>query len=317
MTAVAQRLKHGYQKHWYAYAMITPVAVVLGVLVLYPLVYGLYLTLTDANSLNTARTIGVNHIDATYKFIGLGNYKDILFGPLSYDRFWSHFIWTVAWTVLCVTLHYTIGLGLALLLNQKLRGRTFYRLMLIVPWAVPTFVTVFGWRIMLGDGGIINSFLHTLHLPQPSWLEDTFWQRFAAVMVNTWCGVPFMMISLLGGLQSIDASLYEAAEMDGATAWQRFRYVTLPGLRSVSSTVVLLGVIWTFNQFAVIFLLFGATSAPDAQILVTWAYYLGFGQQPRDFAQSASYGMLLLAVLVVFTSFYRRWLNRNDQQLAI
>jgi arabinogalactan oligomer/maltooligosaccharide transport system permease protein len=284
--------------------------------VLYPLVRGLYLTLTDANSLNSARTIGVNHIDATYKFIGLDNYADILWGPTSYDRFWSHFIWTVVWTALCVALHYVIGLGLALLLNQKLRGRTFYRLMLILPWAVPTFVTVFSWRIMLSDSGLINSVLGSLHLPQPQWLEDAFFQRTAAILVNTWCGVPFMMVSLLGGLQSIDPVLYEAAEMDGASPWQRFRHVTLPGLRSVSSTVVLLGVIWTFNQFAVIFLLFGNT-APDAQILVTWAYYLGFGQQPRDFAQSAAYGILLLAILIVFTSFYRRWLNRNDQQLAI
>ncbi|MDQ0990516.1 carbohydrate ABC transporter permease [Streptomyces sp. V3I7] len=313
----ALRLKHSVQKYWYAYAMITPVAVVLGVLVVYPLVYGFYLTLTDANSLNTARTIGVNHIDATYRFIGLDNYQDILFGPASYDRFWSHFLWTIVWTAVGVALHYTIGLCLALLLNQDFRGRTLYRLILVLPWAVPTFVTVFGWRFMLADTGIVNTALHALHLPEPQWLEDVFWQRFAAIMVNAWVGVPFMMVSLLGGLQSIDTSLYEAAEMDGASAWQRFRYVTLPGLRSVSSTVVLLGVIWTFNQFAIIFLLFGAHSSPDAQILVTWAYYLGFGQQPRDFAQSAAYGMLLLAILVVFTSFYRRWLNRNDQQLAI
>ncbi|WP_330457503.1 sugar ABC transporter permease [Streptomyces sp. NBC_00820] len=310
---LVQRIKNGYQKHWYAYAMIAPVVAVLGAIVAYPLVRGLYLTLTDANSLNSARTIGVNHIDATYKFIGLDNYKDILFGPLSYDRFWSHFLWTVVWTTACVVLHYTIGLGLALMLNQKLRGRTFYRLMLVVPWAVPTFVTVFSWRIMLADSGVINQVLGSLHLPQPQWLEDTFWQRFAAIMVNTWCGVPFMMLSLLGGLQSIDSTLYEAAEMDGATAWQQFRHVTLPGLRSVSSTVVLLGVIWTFNQFAIIFLLFGPTGAPDAQILVTWAYFLGFGQQPRDFAQSAAYGVLLLSLLTVFTSFYFRWLKRNDQ----
>ncbi|WP_151482191.1 carbohydrate ABC transporter permease [Streptomyces albicerus] len=311
-----QRLKHSYQRYWYAYAMIAPVVVVLGVLVLYPLVRGIYLTFTDANSLNSARTIGVNHIDATYKFIGLDNYADILWGPTAYDRFWSHFIWTIVWTALCVLLHYAIGLGLALLLNQKLRGRTFYRLILVLPWAVPTFVTVFGWRFMLADGGVINSVLDTLHLPSPLWLEDSFWQRTAAIMVNTWCGVPFMMVSLLGGLQSIDGALYEAAEMDGANAWQRFRHVTLPGLRSVSSTVVLLGVIWTFNQFAIIFLLFGDT-APDAQILVTWAYYLGFGQQPRDYAQSAAYGVLLLSILIVFTSVYRRWLARNEQQLAI
>ncbi|MEV5142912.1 sugar ABC transporter permease [Streptomyces sp. NPDC052727] len=310
---LGQRVRNGFQKYWYAYAMIAPVVVVLGVLVGYPLVRGFYLTLTDANSLNSARTIGVNHIDATYKFIGLDNYQDILFGPTAHDRFWSHFLWTVFWTVACVALHYGIGLGLALMLNQKLRGRTVYRLLLVLPWAVPTFVTVFSWRIMLADSGVLNQILGALHLPQPQWLEDTFWQRFAAIMVNTWCGVPFMMLSLLGGLQSIDSSLYEAAEMDGASAWQRFRHVTLPGLRSVSSTVVLLGIIWTFNQFVIIFLLFGKNSAPDAQILVTWAYQLGFGQQPRDFAQSAAYGVLLLSILTVFTSFYFRWLKRNDQ----
>ncbi|MFF3491804.1 carbohydrate ABC transporter permease [Streptomyces sp. NPDC002795] len=307
-----RRFKDSYRRYWYAYAMITPVVVVLGVLVLYPLARGFYLTLTDANSLNSARTIGVNEIEATYKFIGLDNYADILWGPSSYDRFWSHFVWTVAWTAICVALHYCIGLGLALLLNEKLRGRTFYRLLLILPWAVPTFVTVFAWRIMLADSGIINVALGSLHLPQPSWLEDPTFQRIAAILVNTWCGVPFMMISLLGGLQSIDGSLYEAAEMDGATSWQRFRHITLPGLRPVSSTVVLLGIIWTFNQFAIIFLLFGNT-APDAQILVTWAYRLGFGQQPRDFAQSAAYGVLLLSILTVFTSFYYRWLKRNEQ----
>ncbi|WP_202979360.1 carbohydrate ABC transporter permease, partial [Arthrobacter sp. TS-15] len=207
-----QRMKHSYQRYWYAYAMIAPVVVVLGVLVLYPLARGIYLTFTDATSLNSARTIGVNHIDATYKFIGLDNYADILWGPTAYDRFWSHFIWTIVWTALCVLLHYVIGLGLALLLNQKLRGRTFYRLILVLPWAVPTFVTVFGWRFMLADGGVINSMLDAVHLPTPLWLEDTFWQRFAAIMVNTWCGVPFMMVSLLGGLQSIDGVLYEAAE---------------------------------------------------------------------------------------------------------
>ncbi|MEU4094029.1 sugar ABC transporter permease [Streptomyces sp. NPDC026673] len=307
-----KRLKRSYQKYWYAYAMIAPVVVVLGVLVGYPLAQGFYLTLTDANSLNSARTIGVNHIDATYEFIGLHNYADILWGPTAYDRFWSHFIWTVIWTAVCVTLHYGVGMGLALLLNQKLRGRTFYRMMLILPWAVPTFVTVFSWRIMLSDSGVVNSFLGALHLPQPQWLEDSTFQQIAAIGVNTWVGVPFMMVSLLGGLQSIPSELYEAAEMDGANAWQRFRNVTLPGLRSVSSTVVLLGIIWTFNQFAIIYLLFGS-GAPDAQILVTWAYYLGFGQQPRDYAQSAAYGVLLLSILVVFTAFYRRWLARNEQ----
>ena len=310
-----QRLKHSYQKYWYAYAMIAPVVVVLGGLVLYPLVRGMYLTLTDANSLNSARTIGVNHIDATYKFIGLDNYKDILFGPTAYDRFWSHFIWTIVWTALCVALHYTIGLGLALLLNQKLRGRTFYRLILILPWAVPTFVTVFGWRFMLADGGIINSMLDAVHLPSPLWLEDTFWQRFAAIMVNTWCGVPFMMVSLLGGLQSIDATLYEAAEMDGANKWQQFRFVTLPGLRSVSSTVVLLGIIWTFNQFAIIYLVTAGGPGGATNILITQAYNDAFSQT-RDYAGGSTYGVIILSMLLLFATFFRRTLGRGQEAAA-
>ncbi|MEU3497121.1 sugar ABC transporter permease [Kitasatospora cineracea] len=311
-VAVVQRIRLSYSKYWYAYAMIAPVVIVLGVLVGYPLVRGIYLTLTNATSLNVGRQIGVNHIPDSFDFIGLDNYADVLWGPTAYDRFWSHFIWTVAWTAICVVLHYSIGLALALLLNRKMRGRGLYRLVLILPWAVPTFVTVFSWRLMLADGGAVNGLLGFLHLPEPGWLSDPLAQKAAAILVNTWVGVPFMMISLLGGLQSIPQELYEAAEMDGASPWQRFRYVTLPGLRTVSSTVVLLGVIWTFNQFAVIFLLFGS-GAPDAQILVTWAYRLGFGQQPSDYAQSATYGILLLSILIVFTSFYRRWLARNEK----
>ncbi|WP_329561922.1 carbohydrate ABC transporter permease [Kitasatospora sp. NBC_01266] len=313
MTALVQRVKRSYSTYWYAYAMAAPVVIVLGVLVAYPLGRGIYLTLTDATSLNVGHTIGVNHIPDTFKFVGLQNYSDVLFGPGSYDRFWSHFIWTIEWTVTCVVLTYGLGLGLALLLNERLRGRTAYRLMLVVPWAVPSFVTVFSWRLMLADGGLVNSLLSFAHLPQPSWLEDPLAQKAAAILVNTWCGVPFIMVSLLGGLQAIPGELYEAAEMDGASAWQRFRHVTMPGLRPVSATVVLLGVIWTFNQFTIIYLLFGSTNAPDVQILVTWAYQLGFGQIPRDYAQSATYGIILLSILIVFTTFYQRWLRRNDQ----
>ncbi|MFI9787184.1 carbohydrate ABC transporter permease [Kitasatospora sp. NPDC051984] len=311
-VAVVQRIKLSYSKYWYAYAMVAPVVIVLGVLVGYPLARGFYLTLTNATSLNVGRQIGVNHIPDSFDFVGLDNYADVLWGPTSYDRFWSHFVWTVIWTAVCVFLHYSIGLGLAMLLNRKMRGRSVYRLILILPWAVPTFVTVFSWRLMLADGGAVNGLLSMLHLPEPGWLSDPLAQKFAAILVNTWVGVPFMMISLLGGLQSIPAELYEAAEMDGASAWQRFRYVTLPGLRTVSSTVVLLGVIWTFNQFAIIFLLFGS-GAPDAQILVTWAFRLGFGQQPSDYAQSATYGILLLSILIVFTGFYRRWTARVEK----
>ncbi|WP_153455648.1 carbohydrate ABC transporter permease [Streptomyces smaragdinus] len=291
--------------------MVAPVVAVLALLVAYPLGRGIYLSLTDANSDNVGRTIGVNKIPDSFEFVGLDHYTDILTGDGS-GRFWDQFGWTLFWTVSCVALHFLIGLALALLLNRDLRARTLYRLMLVLPWAVPTFVTVFSWRLILADGGILNSFFGSLGLPEPAWLSEPGWQRTAAIMVNTWCGVPFMMVSLLGGLQSIPRELYEAAETDGASAWQRFRHVTLPGLRPVSSTVIMLGFIWTFNQFIIIFLLFGA-SAPEAQILVTFAYELGFGRMPRDYAGSAAYGVIILSMLVVIVSVYRSWLNRNEK----
>lgn len=304
-------LRHSYDRHWYAWAMCLPVVLVLGVLVGYPLLQGAYLTFTNATSINVGRTIGANHIPDSYSWVGGKNYVDILSGPD--NQFWPHLVWTVVWTLLCVALTYGIGLGLAVVLNRGLRGRTAYRLLLILPWAVPTFVTLFAWRLILADDGALNQALGFLHLGQPSWLSDPLAQKAAAIAVNIWCGVPFMMISLLGGLQAIPIELHEAAEMDGATPWQRFWNVTLPGLRPVSSTVILLGVIWTFNQFNVIFLLFGSTNSDSVQILVTYAYQLFFGQQPQDYAGAATVGIICLSLLVVFTSVYRRWLKRHDQ----
>ncbi|MEU2119950.1 sugar ABC transporter permease [Streptomyces sp. NPDC016459] len=305
-----QRIKNSYDQRWYAWAMCVPVVLVLLAVVAYPLLQGIYLTFTDATSQNVGRTIGVNEIPDTFSWVGLKNYTEILTG--SNNQFWPHFAWTVIWTVACVALTYALGLALAVAINRQIKGRGFYRMLLILPWAVPTFVTIFAWRLILADDGVVNQLLIGLGLDGPSWLSDPFAQKVAAIGVNIWCGFPFIMISMLGGLQSIPREMYEAAEMDGATPWQRFVHVTLPGLRPVSSTVILLGVIWTFNQFNVIFLLFGGNS-DSVQILVTYAYRLFFGQQPQDYARSATVGILCLSLLVVFTSVYRRWLKRNDQ----
>lgn len=305
-----KRLKNSYDQYWYAWAMCLPVVLVLGAVVAYPLLQGIYLTFTDATSQNVGRTIGVNTIPDTFSWVGLKNYTEILTG--SNNQFWPHFTWTVIWTVACVVLTYGIGLALAVALNRDMLGRSAYRMLLILPWAVPTFVTIFAWRLILADDGVVNQVLSTIGISGPSWLSDPMAQKVAAIGVNIWCGVPFMMVSMLGGLQSIPKELYEAAQMDGASPWQRFIHVTLPGLRPVSSTVILLGVIWTFNQFNVIFLLFGGNS-DSVQILVTYAYRLFFGQQPQDYARSATVGIICLSLLVVFTSVYRRWLKRNDQ----
>jgi arabinogalactan oligomer/maltooligosaccharide transport system permease protein len=143
------------------------------------------------------------------------------------------------------------------------------------------------------------------------WLGQSDWALFAVIVVNVWLGVPFMMVALLGGLQSIPGDLYEAAEMDGATPWQRFRNVTLPGLRSVSSTVILLGIIWTFNMFPVIYLIAGPN--PNTRILVTYAFERFFSGASRDYAVASTYGVLILSVLLVFATVYRRALRKQGE----
>ncbi|MFI1965408.1 carbohydrate ABC transporter permease [Streptomyces pathocidini] len=304
------RARRSYADHWYAWAMVLPVVAVLAVLVGYPLGRGIFLSFTDANEANIGRTIGDFEVPATYRFIGFDNYWNILSGREG--SFYPRLSWTVVWTASCVLLHYTIGLGLAMLLNRRVRGRSLYRVLLILPWAVPPFVAAFAWKLMYNtDNGVLNALLAKAGVGAVDWLGDPLVQKVSVVAVNTWLGVPFMMVALLGGLQSIPRELHEAAEMDGASAWQRFRNVTLPGLRPVSGTVVLLGTIWTFNMFPIIYLVIGQAGGTESEILVTYAYRLAF-QGVRDYAGSASYGIVILSLLLVFSVFYRRLLGRQE-----
>ncbi|AJC58864.1 putative maltose ABC transporter permease protein [Streptomyces sp. 769] len=309
MTLTA-RIRRAFGTHWYAWTMVAPVVLVIGVIIGIPLVRGVYLSLTDANEANVERSIGMNHLPATYHFTGLDNYRAVLTDGV----FWDRLGWTVVWTVGCVSLTFLTALALANLLNRRMRGRTFYRLALILPWAIPAFVSVFTWRMLYNEkNGILNKLLAGGGLDAVPWLNDPTWAKLSVIAVNVWLGVPFMLVALLGGLQSIPGELYEAAEMDGAGAWQRFRHITVPGLRAVSGTVILLSTIWTFNMFPVIFLLTRGGPGDATEILVTYAYRLSFVDSPRNFSASATWGMVILAVLALVAVGYRRALRKQGE----
>ncbi|SNS69236.1 arabinogalactan oligomer / maltooligosaccharide transport system permease protein [Streptosporangium subroseum] len=302
-------LRRTMSRHWYAWAMVAPVILVTALLIGWPLARGVYLSLTDATEATMGRTIGVNVIPSTYEFVGLDNYISILTSGL----FWEKLTWTVTWTVACVALHYGLGLGLAMLLNRKVRFRSVYRLLLILPWAIPGFVSAFIWRYLYNsDYGVINGMLKAAGLGAVGWLDDPTTAKIAVIAVNVWMGVPFMMVAVLGGLQSIPGELYEAAEVDGATPWQRFRFITVPGLRTVSSTVILLGTIWTFNMFPVIFLISGGGPGSSTEILVTYAFREAF-TGIRNYSGSAAWGVIILMLLVVLALVYRRALRRQGE----
>ncbi|MCK1814091.1 sugar ABC transporter permease [Streptomyces carpaticus] len=304
------RTRRTLANYWYAWAMIAPVVVVITGIIGWPLVRGIFLSLTNANEANVERQIGVNKMEATYEFVGLENYADIL----TDSKFWDRLGWTMVWTVSCVAITFLIGLALANMLNRTFRGRTLYRMALILPWAIPAFVSVFAWRMIFNErNGILNNLLEGQGIAGIHWLSDPTWAKAAVIAVNVWLGVPFMLIAMLGALQSIPAEHYEAAEMDGAGPWQRFWNITLPGVRSVSMTVVLLSTIWTFNMFPVIFLLTRGGPAGSTDILVTEAFRLAFIRSPRDFANSAAWGVLILLLLVLFAISYRRALRKQGE----
>ena len=319
-TTSPGRLRRGFDKHWPAYAMIIPTVVVLAALVLFPLVQGVYQSFTDLNEANQkseictkvlggAETCKPNPNQA--EFVGFDNYVNVLTGEVGH--FWLQFVNTLVWTLACVTFHYGIGLGLAVMLNRRMKGRSLYRVLLIVPWAVPAFISAFAWRFLFDQRfGLINASLKAIGLDPVAWFDHRWTSLFTAIVTNIWLGVPFMMVAMLGGLQSIPSDLYEAAEMDGTTPWQRFRHVTLPGLRPVSSTVILLGTIWTFNMFPIIFFVTRGQPAGQTEILVTGAFRAAF-EGIRNYSLAATYGVLILSMLVVFASVYKRILKSQGE----
>lgn len=284
------------ERMWVAYAFLAPVIVVMAVIVLYPLIASVWSSFTDLSRSNSATVFK----PASDRFIGLDNYVTIL----ASEEFRGRMGWTVIWTAVNVFFHFTFGLGLALLLNQRFRGRTVYRLILMLPWAVPAFISAVSWRyIFNGEYGVLNLFLAGVGIEGPNWLSDPFWAYVAPIIVNVWLGVPFMMVALLGGMQSIPADLYEAARVDGASRRQQFWNVTVPQLRSVSVAVTMLGVIWTFNLFVVIFLTTGGGPGGRTDILVTESFNLF---QAGQYAQAATYSVLILSLLLVFVTIYGR-----------
>ena len=230
-----------------AYVLLIPLVLTLFILLAYPIASAIWITLQD-------KTIGM-----VGRFIGLGNYRELLFDdPFFWQVVRNGFVFTVG----SVFLKLIVGMIMALVLNQPLRWRGLWRGLLLMPWVAPTVVTALSWRWILDLTGVLNLTLRDLGLmgvPIP-WLAQYGTALLSLVLVNTWRGFPFFGITLLAGMQAIPQELYEAAEMDGASIWQRFRFVTLPSLRTVILVVTILSLIWTFNDFSITTVLINCTN---------------------------------------------------------
>nr|WP_211193689.1 extracellular solute-binding protein [Pyxidicoccus fallax] len=262
-----------------------------------------------------------HHESGEYSFVGLANFVDILASrgysitePLS---FYFTLAVTLLWTLVNVVLHVGIGLFLALLLKDpllKLKG--VYRVLLIIPWAVPNYITALMWKgLFHRQFGAINGLLVALGLEPVSWFAQ-FSTAFAAnVATNTWLGFPFMMVVALGALQSIPQELYEAAEVDGASKWTQFRRITLPLLRPAMLPAVILGSVWTFNMFNIIYLVSGGEPGGGTDILVSEAFRWAF-QRNQQYGFAAAYSVLIFVVLLAWSSFTKRLTRSSSEMLG-
>lgn len=292
------RSREQMKEHLFAYATVAPAALAMGILVVLPFVVGAAVSLFA-------------HRDGQFTFVGLANFLDIMLArdwsitnPMS---FYFTLVVTVLWTVANVFLHVSIGVFLAMLLREPwLQLRGVYRVLLIVPWAVPNYITALIWKGMFHrQFGAINGLLVTLGLEPVSWFSQ-FSTAFAANLItNTWLGFPFMMVVTLGALQAIPRELEQAAEVDGASGWQRFRHVTLPLLKPALLPAVVLGSVWTFNMFNIIYLVSAGEPDGASEILISEAYRWAFDRGHR-YGYAAAYSVLIFFVLL----FYSRISNR-------
>lgn len=277
----------------FPYALLLPATLVTLVVVLYPLGYSFWLAFRNMNLYHFRNP----------EFVGFAQFREILGSAVFYQTLAKSLIWTAV----NVTLHVALGLLLAVLLNGPVRGRAVFRALLILPWAMPQYISALTWRGMFNyEYGAINLMLRQwLHAPPVPWLSDPGWAFVAPILTNVWLGFPFMMVVALGGLTSIPRELYEAADLDGAGAWTRFTTITLPSLRPVLVPAILLGTIWTFNNTLVVWLVsHGGEPADSTHTLVTYIYKVAFTYSRYSYA--AAFSVIVFLLLLGFVLYVMR-----------
>ena len=281
-------------RHRNAILMLAPAFAVIAVIVVYPFFLELGLAFANLNLYTVGAWL---EGESALRFVGLDNFiKVFTSSPLQNADFWDLLLRTLIWTIVNVGCHVFFGLGLALLLHRIVRGRGLYRTLLIVPWAMPSVVSILIWRGEFHPTyGFVNMLLEAVGLAPQSWWSEPIPVFLSCVIVNVWLGIPFMMIVFLGGLQAIPQSLYEAAWIDGASKWRQFREITLPLLKPTVVPSVTLGTIWTFNNVNVIYLMTGQEGGNEyADILISALFKSAFTYSRYSFAAAFAVVMFLI-----------------------
>lgn len=277
-----------------AWAFLLPLFLLLTMFYVYPIVHNIYLSFTDYSGINLRN----------YGLIGFANYRIIFTQGIA--GLLSMTLWTFVFAMSVVSLSFVMGALIAVILDKMdVRVAKFYRLVFILPWVIPAIITLLMWRGLLEtDGGFVNNLLQMIGLPSIPWLSHPVWARISTVLVMSWFSFPYFMVVSFGMLKSVPKSCYEAAEMDGASSSQMFRFITLPWLFRAMLPILIMGFIMQFNQFGVYILTEGGPSTgvigdPGAtDLLITFVFNMAFNT--HRYALAAAYSVIIFIFVGLF-----------------
>ncbi|WJQ11265.1 ABC transporter permease subunit [Geobacillus stearothermophilus] len=282
----------------FPYLMVTPGFFLLVFVVILPIIFVLLLSFTNYNLYHQWPAKLVD-------WVGFENFSKLFTLDLWRKTFISVFSWTLIWTFGATTLQIALGIFLAVLVNQKdLKGKSIIRTILILPWAVPSFVSILIFAGLFNEsfGAINRGILDALGIGPIHWMTEALWTRVALILIQTWLGFPFIFAMVTGVLQAISNELYEAATVDGATAWQKFRHITFPLIMYSIAPILITQYTFNFNNFNVIYLFnsggpaISGQNAGGTDILISWIYSLTVTKQ--EYGMAAAITMILSVVVM-------------------
>lgn len=283
-----------------SFCFILPALTVLVLLLLYPVVTSVYYSFTSKHL-----------IKASYEFVFLKNYIAVLTDP----DFWQSFLTNIKWTVTSLFFQILVGFFAALALERIGKGKSFFRTVLIIPWAFPSIVIALSWKwILNGVSGYLPNILVKLGICDtvPQFLTSGNLVFLTLVAINVWFGAPLIMVNVLSALQTVPRDQYEAAQVDGASPLQSFFHITLPHIRVVMGLLVVLRTIWIFNSFDMIYLITGGGPAGLTQTVPIYAYNIGWGL--KLLGRSSAVTVLLLIFLLMVCMLYFRILDKWEKE---
>ena len=286
---------------WAAWGFLAPLTIYLLAFYAYPLYRNLDLSLRNYTV--------YSFVHGGAPFTGFANYTAVIHDPTFVPAL-EH---TLVFTLVSLAFQFAIGLALAVFFTQHFPLSPILRALFLVPWLLPLIVSASTWAWMLDSGsGVVNYSLHFIGIGPVDWLTSPSWALPSVIIANIWIGVPFNLVLLYSGLQAIPKDLYEAAALDGATAWQRFRRVTWPLLRPVSAITLLLGLVYTLKVFDIIWIMTKGGPVDSSTTFATWSYRLGFGNLLPAFGPGAAVGNLLVIMALIAGFIYIRVQRRQS-----